>query len=104
MSLRHSGKQGFVSLLIVVSLMVAGGSVWAAHDCCGHLSGSPEDADSGTRNVPDDYCVSICCQADTAISPIPGISFQFDSWWSVERIALPAVSRVETDIFRPPLA
>ncbi|MDO8738328.1 MAG: hypothetical protein Q7J17_05090 [Candidatus Deferrimicrobium sp.] len=84
--------------------MIAAGSAWATHDCCGHPSGSPQDADSGTQKASDDVCVATCCQAETAISPLPGISFQFDSWWSVESIALLAVSRFETDIFRPPLA
>jgi hypothetical protein len=104
MFLRHSGKQGFVSLLIVVGLILMGGGAWAAHDCCGHPSGSPEEAGSGTQKASDEVCVCTCCQAETATSPLPGISFQLDSWWSVESIALLAVSRFETDIFRPPLA
>lgn len=103
MVLRYFGKQGFVFLL-VVSLMVAGGSAWAAHDYCAYPSGSHEDADSGSQKASDGDCVCTCCQADTAISPLPGISFRFDSWWSVKSIALHAVSRFETDIFRPPLA
>lgn len=84
--------------------MVAGGSARTAHDCCGHPSGSHEDADSGAQKASDDECVCTCCQAETAISPLPGISFQIDPWWSVESISVFAVSRFETDIFRPPLA
>jgi hypothetical protein len=104
MFLRYFGKQGVVSLLVVASLMVAGGSAWAAHDCCTHPSDSPRAADSGTNESPDGDCDCCCCQAETAIPPLPGISFQFNSWWSVESVATFAVSRFETDIFRPPLA
>jgi hypothetical protein len=104
MFLRYFGKQGFVSLLVAVSLMVGGGSAWAAHDCCGHAFGSREAADSGTQKASDDDCVCVSCQAETAISTLPGISFQLDSWWSVESVTAFAVSRFETDIFRPPLA
>jgi hypothetical protein len=104
MFLRYPGKRGFVSLLIVVGLILMGGGAWATHDCCGHPSGSPEDAGPGTQKASDDVCVCTCCQAETAISPPRGISFQSDSRWSVESVALLAVSRFETDIFRPPLA
>jgi len=104
MFLRYIGKQGFVSLFIVVGLFLMGGGAWAAHDCCMHPSDSPQAADSGTNDSPDGDCVCSCCQAETAISPLPGISFQFDSWWSVEGVVAIAVSRFETDIFRPPLA
>lgn len=103
MVLRHFGKQGFVSLLVVISLMLAGDSAWAVHDCCANLAGSHEGPDSGTQKASDDDCVCASCQA-TAISPLPGFSFLLDSWWSVEGVAAFAVSRFETDIFRPPLA
>jgi hypothetical protein len=103
MFLRHFGKRGIVSLL-VVGLILLGGGAWAAHDCCAYPSGSHEDADSGTKKASDDDCVCAACQAETAISPLPGITFQLDSWWPVEGVAAFAVSRYETDIFRPPLA
>ena len=105
MFLRHFRQQGFVSLLIVVSLMVTGGSVVAAHDCCGHPSDSSRAVESGTHGTSSDGdCACACCQAETAISPLPGISFHFDSSWSIENHAVFAVSRFETDIYRPPLA
>jgi hypothetical protein len=106
MYLRRSGKQGFVSLLVVASLVLAAGGAWAAHNCCGHPSGSHEAAaGSGTNESPSDGdCVCTCCQSETAISPLPGISFRSVSWWSLGDVAAFAVSRFETDIFRPPLA
>jgi len=97
-------KRGFVALLVVVGLLIAGGGAWAAHDCCEHPSGSREGADPGTQNSSDDDCVCACCQAETAISPLSDISFQFDSWRSVEGGEAFPVSRFEADIFRPPLA
>lgn len=104
MFLRYFGKQGFVSLLVVLSLMVAGGGAWAAHDGCADPSGSHEDADSGTQKASDDDCVCTCCQAEMAISPLSGISFHIDSWWTVESVTAFTDSRFKTDIFRPPLA
>jgi hypothetical protein len=79
-----------VLLLVASGMMFIAGSTWASHDCCGHSS--------------DSDCTSACCQGFTAISSLPGISFQIDPRWSVETTEEKGISRFETDIFRPPLA
>lgn len=105
MLIRYIGKQRFVFLLVIVGLMIVGGGAWASHECCGHPSDSSRAVESGTHGTSSDGdCACACCQAETAISPRPGISFHFDSSWSIENLAVFAVSRFETDIFRPPLA
>jgi len=102
MFLRNVGKTGFLLLLLAVAgPLFAGGIAWAGHDCCGHPYA---DGDSGTQKAADDDCVCACCQGATAISPLTDISFRLATWWPVETAATFAVSRFETDIFRPPLA
>jgi len=81
------------------------GSAWAAHDCCGHSADVAQATGADTENpLPGNDCLCTCCQAETATSVQPGISFQFDSWWSIETEMAIGDSRFETDIFRPPLA
>jgi hypothetical protein len=101
---RH-GFRVFASLLLVAGFLLMGSGAWASHDCCGHPSGSSPAEDSGTgASSSDGDCACACCQADTVVSILSVAPFQFDPRWSVEIPGEFAASRVETDIFRPPLA
>ena len=105
MALRYLRKSGVILLIAVAGGMLAVGGVWAAHDCCGHPSDNSQSTEGGTENSSSsDDCVCASCQAEKLISLLPGISFQIDSWWSVENSSVFPASRFETDIFRPPLA
>lgn len=105
MVLRRLRKAGFVLLLLAAGGMLLSAGVWAAHDCCGHPSDTARASDGGTApSSSDDDCVCPCCQGVTGISLLPGLSFHTGSWWPVDSSTALAVSRFETDIFRPPLA
>jgi hypothetical protein len=97
-------KKGLV-FLIVLGALLAGGSAWAAHDCCGHPSGTSQTRISGNESSSSDGdCVCTCCQSVTAISSLTGISFRLDPRWSIQFIEECAVSHAGPDIFRPPLS
>ena len=105
MALRNLGKSGIILLIVVASGMLAVGTVWAAHDCCGHTADTTHATEAGTEtSSSSDDCVCTCCQAETGIPLLPGLSFHIDPWWSLESSTAFPVSRFETDIFRPPLA
>jgi hypothetical protein len=105
MVLKRGKKTVIVSLLVAFGMMLMAGSTWASHDCCGHSSDSRRTAGAGPEKSPSDGdCMNACCQGVTAISSLPGISFQIDPRWSVETTEEKGDSRFETDIFRPPLA
>jgi len=105
MALRYLRICRVILLIVVAGAMLAAGSAWAAHDCCGHPYEASKATGSGNESQSSDGdCVCTCCQAVEGISFLPGLSFQTDSWWSVEKSTTFPASRFETDIFRPPLA
>lgn len=99
-----------VALLLAVVFLAAGVGAWASHDCCGHPSGpgraeGTESGNSGTESsTQDGNCISTCCQTYTVIYPMTNIMFAPDPRWLVAGSDEIAASRVEADIYRPPIA
>ena len=104
MAPRVSVMKGFVCLAVAVALL-AGSGAWAAHDCCGHPPESSQAADPGKETSPGESdCACACCQGPLLTSSLTAVSLQFDPRWSIEIAEEFASSRVESDIFRPPLS
>lgn len=104
MTPRFSVMKGIVCLAVAVALL-AGSGAWAAHDCCGHPPESSQAADPGKETSSGDGdCACACCQGPLLTSSHAGVSLQLDPRWSIEIAEDFALSRVESDIFRPPLS